>query len=65
MPENVSPRGFAEAEINGIRLNVKAFAVTCGLIWGIGLFALTWWMMPFEGATHEATLIGQVYAASA
>lgn len=61
MDENVSPRAFPEAAINGIRLNVKAFAVACGLIWGIGLFALTWWIMAFDGATHEATLIGQVY----
>jgi hypothetical protein len=27
-----------------MRLNIKAFALTCGLIWGFGLFLLTWWI---------------------
>ncbi len=44
-----------------MRLNVKAFALTCGLFWGFGLFFITWWMIAFDGATGEATLIGQVY----
>jgi hypothetical protein len=44
-----------------MRLDVKAFAVAFALIWGIGLFALTWWIMAFEGATHQGTLIGEVY----
>ena len=44
-----------------MRLNVKAFALTCGLIWGIGLCVLTWWIMAFDGATGEPTLIGEVY----
>ncbi len=44
-----------------MRLNVKAFALTCGLIWGLGLFLLTWWIIAFEGSTKEITLIGQVY----
>jgi hypothetical protein len=44
-----------------MKLNVKAFALSCGLIWGFGLFALTWWIMAFDGATGEPTLIGQLY----
>jgi len=44
-----------------MRLNTKAFALTCGIIWGLGLFLLTWWIIAFEGATGEATLIGLVY----
>ena len=44
-----------------MRLNVKALAITCGLLWGLGLFCITWWIMLFEGATGEVTLIGQVY----
>ncbi len=44
-----------------MKLNVKAFALACGLIWGLGLCALTWWIIAFEGATGEATLIGKVY----
>jgi hypothetical protein len=44
-----------------MKLNVKAFALTCGLVWGLGLFALTWWVIAFDGATGERTLIGQLY----
>ncbi len=44
-----------------MKLNVKAFALTGGLVWGLGLFFLTWWIIAFEGATGEATIIGQVY----
>ncbi len=44
-----------------MRLNVKALALTSGLLWGFGLLFITWWIMLFEGATGEVTLIGQVY----
>jgi len=44
-----------------MRFDVKAFALTCGIIWGLGLFILTWWIIAFEGATGEVTLIGRVY----
>ncbi len=44
-----------------MKLDVKAFAITCGLVWGLGLFCLTWWIIAFDGVTGEATLIGQVY----
>lgn len=44
-----------------MRLNVKAFALACGLIWGFGLFFLTWWIIAFDGATGEMTMIGRLY----
>ena len=44
-----------------MKLNVKSFALTCGLIWGIGLFLITWWVIVFDGATGEPTLIGRLY----
>jgi len=44
-----------------MKLSIKAFALTCGLVWGFGLFALTWWVIAFDGATGEITLIGQLY----
>ena len=44
-----------------MKLNIKAFALTCGILWGLGLFFLTWWLIPFGGATREPTLIGKVY----
>jgi hypothetical protein len=44
-----------------MRLNIKAFALTCGLIWGFGLFLLTWWIIAFEGASGDPTFIGRIY----
>ena len=44
-----------------MKLNVRAFALTCGLIWGFSLFELTWWIIFFDGATGEPVLIGRVY----
>jgi len=44
-----------------MKLNIRAFALTCGLVWGLGLFALTWWIIAFDGASGERTLIGQLY----
>lgn len=44
-----------------MKLDVRAFALTCALIWGPGLFLITWWIIAFDGATAEATLIGKVY----
>ncbi|HEX9665194.1 MAG TPA: bacteriophage holin [Thermodesulfobacteriota bacterium] len=44
-----------------MKLNTRAFALTCGIIWGLGLFVLTWWMIAFGGATGEKTMIGKIY----
>jgi hypothetical protein len=44
-----------------MKLNIKAFALTCGLIWGLGLFCLTWWVIMFDGSSSDPTLIGKLY----
>ena len=44
-----------------MKLNVKAFALACGILWGVGLFFLTWWIIAFDGSTGQPTIIGQVY----
>jgi len=44
-----------------MKLNVKAFALTCALFWGIGLFLITWWLMLFDGSTHEVPFLGRLY----
>jgi hypothetical protein len=44
-----------------MKLNIKSFALTCGIVWGLGLFLLTWWIIVFDGATGEPTLIGRLY----
>jgi hypothetical protein len=44
-----------------MKLNIKAFASTCSLIWGFALFAIAWWIMAFEGQTGEVTIVGKIY----
>jgi len=44
-----------------MRLNVKAFAVTCGLFWGFALLFITWWIILLDGPSHDKLCIGHVY----
>jgi hypothetical protein len=44
-----------------MKLNIKAFALTSGIILGLGIFVLTWWVIAFDGATGATTPIGAVY----
>ncbi|MCK4655270.1 MAG: bacteriophage holin [Candidatus Cloacimonetes bacterium] len=44
-----------------MKLNVKAFALTCSLIWGLGLLFITWWIILFDGSSYQATFIGKIY----
>ena len=44
-----------------MKLNIKSVALTCGIVWGLGLFLLTWWFIAFDGSTGEPTLIGKLY----
>ena len=44
-----------------MKLNVKAFALTAGLLWGIGLFAMTWWVIAWEGAADRTNFISTFY----
>ncbi|CAB1082311.1 hypothetical protein D1AOALGA4SA_9936 [Olavius algarvensis Delta 1 endosymbiont] len=44
-----------------MRLNIKAFALTSGLVWGFAIFTLTWWIIGFEGAGGDPTIIGKLY----
>jgi len=44
-----------------MKLNVKAFALAAGIVWGINWFGLTWWIIAFDGITREPTFIGLMY----
>jgi hypothetical protein len=44
-----------------MKLDVKAFGLACGLVWGLGLFCLTWWIIAFDGASGAPTMIGHIY----
>ena len=44
-----------------MKLNVKAFALTCSVLWGLGIFLVTWMIIGLEGASGERTVLGKVY----
>ena len=44
-----------------MKLNIKAFALTCALLWGLGLFVFTWWIIAFDGPTGEIPFLGRIY----
>ncbi len=44
-----------------MKLNPKAFGLTCGILWGAGLFSLTWWVMAFEGRSRKPTGLSRLY----
>lgn len=48
-----------------MKLDVKALALSCGLIWGLGLFLVTWWVILLDGASGEVTWLGHVTAVTA
>ncbi|MGB2599743.1 MAG: hypothetical protein WBB86_02140 [Candidatus Omnitrophota bacterium] len=44
-----------------MKLNVKAFALAGGILWGVSMFILTWWIMMFTGNTGDPTIVGKMY----
>ena len=44
-----------------MKLNVKAFALTCAILGALSVFIATWWIIGFDGATGEVTFLGRVY----
>lgn len=44
-----------------MKLDVKAFAFTCALVWGFGVFALAWWVIAFDGTGGSVPLLGLMY----
>ena len=44
-----------------MKLNIKAFALACGLVWGFGILFLTWWIIALDGATGEVPFLGRIY----
>jgi hypothetical protein len=44
-----------------MKLNIKATTLTFAIIWGVGLFLLTWWMILMDGPSTDPNLISKVY----
>ena len=44
-----------------MKVDVKAFALTCAITWRVGLLLLTWWIMAFDGPSVQPTWVGRIY----
>ncbi len=44
-----------------MKLDVKAFAITCALMWGLGIFFLTWWIIMFDGSGGDPGFLARIY----
>jgi len=44
-----------------MKLNVMALALACGLIWGLGILFMTWFVIALDGSTGEITVLSRVY----
>lgn len=44
-----------------MKLNIKAFGLACGIVWGLGIFFLTWWILFFEGNSVGPTFLSRIY----
>jgi len=46
-----------------MKLSVKAFSLTCAILWGLSLFILTWWLIIIgpESIQGDKTVISMVY----
>lgn len=44
-----------------MKLNVKAMALTVGILWGAGVFLMTWWLIARGEMVGEKTVLGLFY----
>jgi hypothetical protein len=44
-----------------MKLNIRALALTFGILWGLGVFVMTWWVILTGGAAGAPTLLERVY----
>lgn len=44
-----------------MKLNIKAFGLSCGLMWGLGVFFLTWWLIILEGNGAPGFFLTRIY----
>ena len=42
-------------------LNIRAFALSCALLWGAGVLLGTWWIILLDGAQEGVPMLGRIY----
>lgn len=44
-----------------MKLDVKALGLTLGILWGAGVFIMTWWILLTGGAGGAPSLLERIY----
>ncbi|HCC69944.1 MAG TPA: hypothetical protein DEQ09_02145 [Bacteroidales bacterium] len=44
-----------------MKINVKAFSLSCGIVWALVVFFVTWWLIILNGASGAKTVLGNIY----
>ncbi len=44
-----------------MRLNIKAFAAACSVVWGVAMFLLSWCLYLWGSKKKEIPLLSQIY----
>ena len=44
-----------------MKFDIKSFALTSGIMWGLTLFVIAWWIILIEGGSSSTTVVGQMY----
>ena len=44
-----------------MKLNIKAMALTFAIVFGLGLFLITWWIILIDGASTAPNFLSKVY----
>jgi hypothetical protein len=44
-----------------MKLNVKAFALTCGILWGLAVLLITWWLLIIGAPGKQISNIASFY----
>jgi hypothetical protein len=43
-----------------MQFNIKAYALTCAILWSFSIFIMTWWLIVM-GSTGDMKLLGDFY----
>jgi hypothetical protein len=44
-----------------MKLSVKSFALSCGIIWGLGILFITYWLLIFGATGTTIEKLGKIY----